>query len=482
MNHKHPTALIILDGLGISCEKKYNAFYQAKTPYLDKWQTQHSYTTLQAAGKFVGLPETYHGNSEVGHFTIGAGAIIEQTSKRLNVDLQQKYLNNNPILINILKKFNPHDRIHLIGIASDGNIHGKIEHAKSFITTLAYHGFCNIFVHAFLDGRDCPPQSALDYLKEIEDLLLKLKCGKIVTIHGRFYAMDRNKNYHRTEQSFQVLTQQQIKIYPYTTAIKEYYKKEIFDEFIPPFACNADHTIQQGDGLIFFNFRPDRAIQITEQLLTIPLQFFITPILYHTTLPTTPLIQSIQTNNTLLEKLNAHNKTLFTIAETEKYAHVTYFFNGHKDITLKNETRILIPSLTLQPEEYPFMQAEKITNTILHSLNNNSKDFYLINYANADMVGHSGNLPATIQAIECLDDQLQQLYEKIVVEMNGTMYITADHGNAECMFDPIRNQRSTSHTSNPVPFYAMHKNKKFDLSSLQGLAQIAPYILKNMYF
>ncbi len=480
MTHKHPTALIILDGLGISCEKKYNAFYQAKTPHLDKWKTQHSYTTLQAAGKFVGLPETYHGNSEVGHFTIGAGAIIEQTSKRLNTDLQQEYLNINPILINILKNFNPHDRIHLMGIASDGNIHGKIDHAKALITALAHHGFYNIFFHAFLDGRDCPPQSALIFLDQIESLLKKLKCGKIVTIHGRFYALDRNKNYDRTFKSFNIMTSQQTGIEPYEKTIANYYNKGIYDEFIPPFACHQDHTIQENDGVIFFNFRPDRAIQITEQLLKLSLQFFITPIMYHPSLATTPLIECKPTNNTLLEQLNQQNKTIFTIAETEKYAHVTYFFNGHKDITWKHETRILIPSLALQPVEQPAMQAEKITSTVINSLDHNPHDFYLINYANADMVGHSGNLPATITAIEYLDKQLYKLYEKIVLQMQGTLYITADHGNAECMYDVIINQPSTSHTSNPVPFYALNKDKKFNISKLQGLADIAPFILEQI--
>ena len=474
-----PTVLIILDGLGISDEKKYNAFSQAKTPHLDRWQDQHFYTTLQASGTFVGLKDGYNGNSEVGHFTLGAGRIIQQTSTLLNVQLHPENLVTNNTLTDLLKNFNPRTRVHLLGMASDGNIHSNLDHARSFISTLAQHGISQILVHAFLDGRDTPPQSALKYLDVLQADLDTYSCGKIASIHGRYYAMDRNNNIDRTQKSFDVLTEQQTTWKSYQDYIAQNYASGISDEFIEPMACIENHTIQPGDAVIFFNFRPDRAIQLTRELLTLDLAFLVTPIIYHNSLPTTALITAAQAEKTLLEIIAAQNKTIFTIAETEKYAHVTYFFNGHRDITIPQEQRVLIPSSSLHPADDHKMQAEEITQAVLDCLKTNPKDFYLINYANADMVGHSGDLQATIAAIEFLDEQLGKLYEEIVVKQHGTIYITADHGNAETMFDEISNQNCTSHTSNLVPFY-MLTNKKVQKSELIGLADVAPFILKNM--
>lgn len=480
MPSPYPTMLIILDGLGVSCEKKYNAFHQAKTPHLDNWKIQHSYTTLQAAGTFVGLQEGFQGNSEVGHFTIGAGRIIQQTSTHLNANLHLDKLSTNITLTNLLKRFNARNKVHIMGMTSDGNVHSNLDHARAFISTLAQHKISNVLVHVFLDGRDTPPQSAQQYLKSIQSDLDTYSYGKIASIHGRYYAMDRNNNWDRTQQSFDILTKQQESLTPYQDHINQSYAKNISDEFIIPAACIQDHTIQPGDAVIFFNFRPDRAIQLTKKILELDTAFFITPIIYHKTLPTTPLFSAVQKDETLLETLSSNNKTIFTIAETEKYAHVTYFFNGHRDITIPTEQRVLIPSSrTKQPAEEPRMQAETITQEIIKSLESDQKDFYLANYANADMVGHSGNLKATVEAIECLDEQLNKLYQEVVVKRNGTIYITADHGNAEVMFNEDINQPCTSHTNNPVPFYILSQKNKQDLE-LEGLADIAPLILKNI--
>jgi 2,3-bisphosphoglycerate-independent phosphoglycerate mutase len=476
-----PTILIVLDGLGISCEKKYNAFSQAETPHLDSWLDQHFYTTLQASGAFVGLQEGYHGNSEVGHFTLGAGKIIPQTSTLLNINLHPEKLHTNNTLTDLLKKFNLPAKVHLMGMASDGNIHSNLDHCRAFISTLAQHGISNILVHAFLDGRDTPPRSALKYLNVLQADLDRFACGQIASIHGRYYAMDRNNNADRTQKSFDILTQPQTSWITYQDCITQNYELQISDEFIKPTACIENNTIEPGDAVIFFNFRPDRAIQLTKKLLALDLAFFVTPIIYHESLLTTPLLASIQTEQTLLEVLAAHNKTIFTIAETEKYAHVTYFFNGHRDITIATEERVLIPSSTLHPADDPKMRAEQITDAVLNSLTNNPKDFYLINYANADMVGHSGNLDATIAAIECLDTELNKLYQQVVIQQNGTIYITADHGNAETMFDEQSDQTCTSHTGNPVPFYMLTNKGKQKLAvKLESLADVAPFILKNM--
>ena len=481
MPRTFPTLLIILDGLGVSHKNKYNAFFQAHTPHLDTWKTQHFHTTLQAAGKFVGLPSGYNGNSEVGHFAIGSGRIVEQTSTLLNHTMQQSILQNSDILANLLKNFNQKCRVHLVGLASDGNIHSNIDHLRALIFTLNSHKITDFLVHAFVDGRDTAPYSAQQFLDTIESDLQKYQSGKIASVHGRFYAMDRNQNLDRTQKSFDILTHQQETFTPYQESIKQNYAHGLSDEFLVPTACIADHTIQPGDGVIFFNFRPDRAIQLTEKLLGLDLAFLVTPVNYHPTLQTTTLIKGTRADETLLETLSAHEKTIFTIAETEKYAHVTYFFNGHKDISLPGEQRTLVPSLTNHDiTQTPNMQAEQITQRVLNSLQHDPKDFYLINYANADMVGHSGNLDATIAAVECLDVELGKLYEEVVIKQHGTIYVTADHGNAELMHDDITDQPCTSHTDNPVPFYMLTQQKNQNLEHVQGLADIAPFVLENM--
>lgn len=480
MSVTKPTLLIVLDGLGISDEKKYNAFFQAETPHLTLWKTQYSYTTLHAAGNFVGLPIGYNGNSEVGHFTLGAGRITKQTSTILNTKMHPNHLYNNTTLSDLLKKFNQKKRVHILGLVSQGNVHSNLDHLKSLISTIVHHGITNILVHAFIDGRDTPPRSALKYLKKIQKHLDTLGCGKIATLHGRYYAMDRNENFDRTKKSFDVLTQQQKSYDSYQNCIEKSYANNVSDEFLIPVACIPNHTIEPDDGVVFFNFRPDRAVQITKMLLDYDTDFFITPIIYHKDLPTTPLVQAINADETLLQVLSKNKMTILTVAETEKYAHLTYFFNGHNDINFPTEERVLIPSSRIEePFKDPTMQAKKITNTVLNSLQENPRDFYLINYANADMVGHSGNLDATISAVECLDTELGKLYEEVVIKQKGTIYITADHGNAEIMFSEKSGQPCTSHTDSQVPFYMISANEKQSLN-LQSLADIAPFILKNM--
>lgn len=476
--------LIIFDGLGILKDQEHNAVMQAYTPNLDKLKLKYFYTTLQAAGIFVGLPQGYCGNSQVGHFTIGAGKIIQQTTTRLHVQLSQQNICQNSTLSDLLKNFNTTCRIHLLGMASDGNIHSNLQHARALIYAINQLTTARLFVHLFLDGRDVPPCSALAYITAIKKDLDQYKIGQIASIHGRFYAMDRNKNYDRTEKSFAILTNPSLDIFDYEEHILKNYEKGITDEFIKPFACTPDHIILPGDGVIFFNFRPDRAIQLTEKLLTLDLAFFITPVVYHDSLQTTPLISEVIADNSLLEILSAHHKTIFTIAETEKYAHISYFFNGHKDIVWPGETRVLIPSLLTEPKYAPKMQAEMITQTVIASLEDDAKDFYLINYANADMVGHTGDLQATITAIEFLDEQLGILYQEVVIKRKGTLIVTADHGNAELMFDTNSGQACTSHTANPVPFYLISDDPVIQQKGAAwqgvGLADIAPLIIDIM--
>jgi len=306
--------------------------------------------------------------------------------------------------------------------------------------------------------------------------------------------MDRDNNWQRTEKSYRVLTQtDQTPDISWEKVIEHEYVHGITDEFIPPTQLHSDATVHNGDGIIFCNIRPDRARQITAcfvdpqnvPFITKPVQidFFITPVKYSSTLPTQHLFNKPTVINTLKEQLAHHDKTIFTIAETEKYAHVTYFFNGEKERAVKTETRVLIPSLKVKNyKQHPHMSAEKITETVLHSLQTDPKDFYLINYANADMVGHTGDYNATIQAIEFLDTQLSLLYDQIVIRMNGTLFITADHGKAEELYNKAMHQPKTAHTRNNVPFIMIRQQKEQPQTTLplKELSDVAPFILKNM--
>lgn len=492
---KKPHVLIILDGFGYSKEKKHNAIAQANTPNLDAWFAHYPHALLQASGKSVGLPEGFIGNSEVGHLTIGAGRIIKQPVSFIHDAIKDKQFFNNETLLKSLQKIKKNkSALHIMGLLSDAGVHSHTNHLFAFLDAAKQNGITNIFVHPFLDGRDTPPQSAKKYLQQLDEKLKQLGCGNIGSIHGRFYAMDRDQNWDRTEKSHRVLTQRQKEIASsWQDVVQKNYAQNITDEFIAPTQLDPNATIKKDDGVIFINFRPDRARQLTKCFVDknfdqfirqfLDLSCFVTPVQYDVKLKTNVLYLPEQVRNTLKEILSKHNKQIFSIAETEKYAHVTYFFAGGKEQPFNNETRILIPSITTKTYvEYPCMSAKEITQRVLESLHQDPADFYVINYANADMVGHSGNMHATQKAIECLDAQLQKLYEMIVEKLDGTMYITADHGNAEQMFDEKNNQPRTAHTANPVPFIFINKEIRGSKEKLplKQLADIAPFILKQM--
>jgi 2,3-bisphosphoglycerate-independent phosphoglycerate mutase len=492
-----PTVLVILDGFGYREQQTYNAIELADTPLINHLLNTYPYTYLKASGHAVGLPKGSIGNSEVGHLTIGAGRIIKQPVVRINAIIEQHELLNDPITQTILTKTKEHTgTIHLLGLLSDANVHSNDHHLYAMLTTLHQQGYTNLVIHPFLDGRDTPPRSAQRYLQRLQSVIDTLGVGIIGSIHGRFYAMDRDHNWDRTEQSYKTLTQEQpIRFDSWQDALTSYYTQSITDEFVPPTQLTHKGIIRNHDTVIFFNFRPDRARQLTAAFVgtewnafkRVPptLTGFITPVAYDTVqkLPTHALLEPIIVRNTLKEVLNAHNVSMFSIAETEKYAHVTYFFNGGKEELLEHEERVLIPSIHARNYvQKPEMSAPLITDAVLKSLNNNPKDFYVVNYANADMVGHSGNLEATIHAIECLDRELERLYKQVVIAMNGTLYITADHGNAEYMFNEQEGQPSTAHTTNPVPFIVVKKELEsiVMILSLKELDDIAPFILQHM--
>lgn len=491
-----PTVLVILDGFGYSPEKKYNAVAQATMPNFKKWLTTYPHALLKASGESVGLPKKYSGNSEVGHLTIGAGRVITQDLTRINTAISNGTFYTNPILVENFLTLQQHNHnLHLMGLLSDAGVHSHINHIFALLDMAKKYAIPATYLHLFLDGRDVPPQSAEKYLKQIEEYCTKITYGSIGSICGRFYAMDRNKNWERTKKCYDSLTQEQRQ--PFKTwqeALTFYYQSSFSDEFIPPLQLDLRSNIHNKDGIIFFNFRPDRARQLTEAFTNplfnsfptkkYDLSFFLTMTDYdQATMHTQSIFKKNVIAQTLKEVLNNAGKTIFSIAETEKYAHVTYFFTGMKEEKLPLETRMLIPSLHEKNYiHHPEMSAQKITQTVLDSLQKDPKDFYIINYANADMVGHSGDLRATITAIEYLDTQLKILYEEVVQKMNGTLYITADHGKAEDMYDEQAQQPQTAHTNNPVYFVMLNKesyNKPTTLN-LHTLSDIAPFILGHM--
>jgi len=474
------------------------------------------------------------GNSEVGHLTIGSGRVIPQPVTRLHAGITDGSFFSNDALQKALTTIKEKDStLHLMGLLSDGGVHSYDEDLFAFLRAAQDAGLKKIIVHPFLDGRDTPPQSARIYLEKLETILQELGIGTIGSLHGRWFAMDRDHNWERTAACYTVLTAPKTAAIkdnliinnvtssdknvtsltekgtsgsfehgshaPYFTswqaALDHYYHENITDEFIPPTSLGAP-GIKDDDGIIFFNYRPDRARQLTRLFLDASvkdnivmqpkLSVFLTPVSYGlpNTLAQTWMLDPLPVTNTLKEVLAAHEKTIFTIAESEKYAHVTYFFCGGKEEALPNEIRLLIPSLSVKTYvDHPAMSAPLITESIVKSLEKRPKDFYLINYANADMVGHSGNFSAAVKAIECLDEQLGKLYEVLVEKQGGTLLITADHGNAELMADPETGAPLTSHTTSPVPFIHVELSEKLHTQALAltELADIAPYILTLMH-
>ncbi len=493
-----PTLLIILDGFGYS-EKTYgNAIAHANMPTLTMLKQKYPWTTLQPSGRQVGLLDGYIGNSEVGHLTIGAGRIIPSVLKKFHEAINNDtFFTFEPMLTHLqsLKKTNK--TLHLMGLLSDAGVHSHEFHLHALLRFAKKIGIEKVIIHAFLDGRDVAPQSAALYLERLNNVCSSLEIGTIGSLHGRFYAMDRDKNHDRTNISFDTLTKEHSITYStWQEALQASYQHNITDEFFYPQQLTPNVTIQQDDGVIFFNFRPDRARQLTELFLTSAdtqnLAFFITTTRYKKTFANPVLFQQEVIEHTLLDEI-AHQKPqekIFVIAESEKYAHVSYFFRGMREEQFPHEQQILVPSIkTKNYNQHPEMSAQVITDRVIASITNDPAYFYLINYANADMVGHSGDFDACIKACEFLDQQLAQLYKTVVLEHGGTIFITADHGNIEAKIDQVTHTPLTAHTTNPVIFLAIGKAFEQKLESLiinsetsthnhgYGLAQIAPTIL-----
>lgn len=392
MNKKRPLMLVILDGFGYRKAIIGNAIAAAKMPFFSSAWNRYAHALLQASGIFVGLPHGYIGNSEVGHATIGAGIVCKQPMSIINDVIAQHALHKNEPFHELCKKIISHNaRLHVMGILSDGGVHGHIDQLLAYIQTAYDFGVHSIIVHPFLDGRDSLPCSAGMYLARLEQVIKKYPGVHIGTIHGRFYAMDRDHNQERTEKSVTILTEKvPVRFSSWQEILDDAYKKDITDEFIQPEVLMSDGYIQKGDGILCTNIRPDRMRQLVSALCNkqkkIAFQEFVTAVPYAEQSCVKALFYPVHPQITLKDVLNEYHKRIYTIAETEKYAHVTYFFDGGKEVIFPYETRVLIPSL--KREKYntdPEMSAQKITNMLKYSLQNDPHDFYLVNYANADM-------------------------------------------------------------------------------------------------
>ena len=523
MKYIKPLILVVLDGWGISQNKKGNAIAQAKTPAIEKLNRFWPRFYLKASGLAVGLPWKQPGNSEVGHLNLGAGKIIYQNLPRINLAIKNKSFFKNKALLNAMdfaKKNN--SCLHLMGLVSSGGVHSDIEHLYALLKMAKENKVKNLFIHIFTDGRDTSPKDGINFVKNLEEKINEFGIGKIATITGRYWAMDRNKNWDRTKKAYQCITEGIGKKYDNPIkAIEESYKKNITDEFIEPIVIETKNKKQKtknnidlkidteqnaglitdNDAIIFFNFRNDRARQLTQAFILENFKgfkrkkflknlCFATMTEYEKNLPVSVALSPQKIDCPLACVLSKENKKQLHIAETEKYAHITYFFNGGREKPFSGEDRILIPSPSVSNyEETPGMSAHEITEKLIEEIKKDKYDFIIVNYANPDMIGHTGNFKAAIQAIEIVDQCLGRLVGA-VLKNNGGLIITADHGNAEEMINPQTGEILTEHTKNPVPiWYVNNGNKKENLnneipqlkiSTIGILSDIAPTILEIM--
>lgn len=476
-----PLLLCILDGVGLRPNTHGNALSAAKTPNLDKLFSEYPHTILEASGPYVGLPKGQMGNSEVGHTNIGTGRVPMQSLDIITDALEKKEIQNNKeykALIKHIKKYK--SDLHICGLLSDGGIHSHINHLLGLIDILKDEKIKHIYYHIFTDGRDTTPHEALKFIKILQEKISESKIGEIATVSGRYYAMDRDNRWNRIKKVYDEMTNE-TKTYSVEEKIEYSYKQNITDEFIEPFSV-TNGIIKENDGILVFNFRPDRLRELLTALTNpkfndferkfIPNLKLVTMMPVDSNVICTHLFNHPKITNYLGQVLENENLKQLRIAETEKYAHVTYFFDGENKIKLKNCDQILIPSPKVAAYDLkPEMSAYEITDTLLSKMA--SYDVIILNFANGDMVGHTGDFNATVKALETVDECIGKIYQKIS-ELNGTLLITADHGNCDYMLDSDNNI-ITAHSINPVPFLITNKS----VTLKEGkLADIAPTILK----
>lgn len=486
-------ALIILDGFAIRDEVKGNAVKQAHKPNFDRYWDKYPHGSLLVSGEDVGLPHGQMGNSEVGHLNIGAGRIVYQSLTRINKAIEDRSFFDNHAFLKAMKQVKQNDSaLHLYGLLSDGGVHSHIEHLFALLDLAKQEEVKHVYVHAFLDGRDVDQKSALGYLEQLESKMQEIGLGKLATISGRYYAMDRDKRWPRVKLAYDAIRNGQGPQYKaYQEVIANAYKEEIYDEFVVPSVIINEQgypvgTVKDRDAVIFFNFRPDRAIQLAKSFANVDFDDFIlgenklkdiyfvqmTP--YSDEVEGDIAYRSDPLKNTIGEVLADHELKQLRIAETEKFPHVTYFMSGGQEEPFPGELRILIDSpkvatYDLQPE----MSAYEVTDSLLKELDKNKLQAVILNFANPDMVGHSGMLEPTIKAIETVDECLGKIVDKII-ELGGEVIITADHGNSDEVMT-VDDRPMTAHTTNPVPIIVT----KEDVAIRDGgrLADLAPTML-----
>ena len=494
---KSPKVLIIIDGFGHSDSSKYNAISAANAPcWKDLWENNPK-TTISTSGMAVGLPEGQMGNSEVGHMTLGAGRVVYQNFTRINKAIADGDFFTNPAFCEAIDgAVTAGKAVHIIGLLSPGGVHSHQDHINAMLEMAAQRGAEKIYIHASLDGRDCPPRSAKPCLEKTQALCDTLGVGKIATIIGRFYSMDRDNRWDRVEQAYRLITEGHSEHIANTAieGLEAAYQRDENDEFVKATAIVANGetavAIEDGDAIISMNFRPDRAREISHALVDLEfdgftrqkvpkLSAFVMATEYEANLDVPCAYPPENLVNSLGEYLSNQGKQQLRIAETEKYAHVTFFFSGGRESLYDGEERILIPSPDVDTyDQKPEMSAHEVTEKLVEAINSGRFDTIVCNYANCDQVGHTGSFEASVKAVEAVDSCLKQVLDA-TIQQGGEALITADHGNVEEMFDEVSNQPHTQHTTLPVPLVYVG-SRQVSLDSGGSLADIAPTILDLM--
>jgi len=495
-----PIVLTVLDGWGYRAETKGNAIALARKPAYDELLRQFPNTLIHTSGPFVGLPEGQMGNSEVGHMNIGAGRVVHMDITRIDLLIANKQFDQVPLFQQAMERGRQR-QLHLLGLLSDGGVHSHMQHLFALLEMAKQHKVEKVFVHCFMDGRDTPPNSGRDYVRRLQQKMRELNVGEIATLVGRYYAMDRDNRWEREELAYRAMVHGEAKHTEMSpiVALQESYERGVTDEFVEPVVITKEARhgqsalpvglIRDDDAVIFFNFRADRARQMTYALAAPDFDkfadpkrpknlFYVAMTQYDKNWPWLQYVIAPEKLEHILAQVFAdlNYKNLRT-AETEKYAHVTYFFNGGIEKPFTGEERILVPSPKVATYDLkPEMSAEGITDTVVKAIEKGEFDAIIMNYANADMVGHSGKLEATIQAVEAVDAGLARIFQTLKPR-GGAWIITADHGNAETMIHPTTGGPHTYHTTNQVPFIVVTENEKLQLKPGGALRDIAPTIL-----
>ena len=494
---KKPTVLMILDGYGMRDTCEHNAVCEAKTPIMDQLMSQCPFVRGNASGLAVGLPDGQMGNSEVGHLNMGAGRIVYQELTRITKSIEDGDFFENPEFLAAADTCKKNDSaLHLFGLVSDGGVHSHLTHLFGLLEFAKRQGLKKVYVHCFLDGRDTPPASGKEFIEELEKKMKEIGVGKIASLSGRYYAMDRDNNWDRVQKAYDSLTKGEgVQAEDAVKAMEDSYAKDVTDEFVLPTVITENgkpvSVVKENDSVIFFNFRPDRAREMTRAFCDDKFTGFDRPFIkttfvcfkdYDETIPNKLIaFEKEHIVNTFGEYLAKCGKTQLRLAETEKYAHVTFFFNGGVEEPNVDEARLLVnsPKDVATYDLKPEMSAPEVGMDLVEAIKSDKYDVIVINFANPDMVGHTGVIPAAIKAVERVDGLVGDAVQA-VKDMDGVLFICADHGNAEKMIDYETGEPHTAHTTNPVPFILVNADPKYTLREGGCLADIAPTLLQIM--